>query len=310
MSVVKCGRHTIEISHGEKKLFAPTAITKYDLVTYYEAIADTMLPFLKKRPLTMLRFPLGIDHEGFYQKDMPDYFPKWVNSIDIAKKEGGVTRYIVCDSKATLVYITNQNCITPHVWLSQIDKLDYPDRMIFDIDPSLDNDFANVRGTALRLKVLLDELSLPSFVMTTGSRGLHVVVPLKKKSSFDHVRLFAKQCASLVVKDDPKHVTLEINKKKRRGKIFLDYLRNSFAATAVAPYGVRPKPGAPVATPLDWQAVNDKKLTSQRYTIKNVFSYLDKNPEVWHNFRQSAVLLGKAERLLRKKYAVDERDYE
>ncbi len=300
MGSIRCGRYVIETSHEDKILFTPTPITKGALINYYTAIASVMLPYMKNHPLTMLRYPNGIDHEGFYQKDTPDYFPSWIDRITIKKKEGGSTTYVVCNNKATLVYLANQSCITPHLWLSRADKLDYPDRMIFDIDPAERTNFSTVRMVALRLKKILEDLDLTPFAMTTGSHGMHVIVPLNRRANFDTVRTFARTVAEILVADDPKNITLELNKAKRKNRIFLDYLRNGFGATGVAPYAVRPKPGAPVATPITWQEVHDTKLTSQRYNITTIFNHLKKNPNPWKSFHTSACSIAKASVLLKK----------
>lgn len=297
MGIIKCGKYSIETSNEDKILFAPTKITKGDLIQYYYQIAPIMLPYVKNRPMTMLRYPHGIKQEGFYQKDIPDYFPSWIKRVTIAKHEGGSTDYVVCNNSATLVYLANQACITPHLWLSKIDKLDYPDRMIFDIDPPRNN-FEMVRTTALLLKEVLEELGLVSFVMTTGSAGLHVVVPLKRRDTFDTVRAFARDVAEILVHNYPKKYTLEMRIEKRKNRVFLDVLRNAFAQTGVAPYAVRPKPGAPVATPITWKEVKDPALTSQRYTINNVFTRLKKHGDPWVTMMQSACSLKSARKIL------------
>ena len=189
MGTRKVGARTIETTHEDKILFPPD-IPKQALIDYYQNIAPLMLPHIKNRLVTMLRYPSGIDGEGFYQKDAGDYFPAWIKTHPVKKQGGGSTNYVVCANAATLVYLANQGVITPHVWLSRLPKLDYPDRMIIDLDPSGD-DFTLVRTTALKLREILEELELPSFAMTTGSRGIHVMVPLKKAESFDEVAAFA-----------------------------------------------------------------------------------------------------------------------
>jgi bifunctional non-homologous end joining protein LigD len=300
MGVIKCGRHTIKTSHEDKKLFLPSAITKGQLIDYYYKIAPFMIPYMKNHPVTMVRYPEGIKEEGFYHKDAPEYFPSWIKRVAIKKKEGGSVNYVVCNDQATLVYLANQNCITPHLWLSRIDKLDFPDRMIFDLDPSPGVSFSLVRWTALQLKKLLEALDLTSFVMTTGSHGLHVWVPLNRRADFDTVRDFAQGVAQILVDAYPTKLTLEIRKDKRGKRIFIDYLRNAFSATAVAPYGVRPKPGAPVATPLAWKEVEDPKLTAQKYTITNIFKRLKAKKDPWKTMNKSACSLAQAQKKLKR----------
>ncbi|MBI2774840.1 ATP-dependent DNA ligase [Candidatus Dependentiae bacterium] len=279
---IKAGRYTVEISHPEKILFAPTKISKGDLIDYYFNIADYMIPYLKDHPLTMVRYPNGIKDEGFYQKDAPEYFPEWIKRVAVKKQEGGSTHYVVCNNQATLVYLANQNCITPHLWLSKYDKLENPDRMIFDIDPSI-KDFQVVKDAAWIVKKELDRLGLKSFVMTTGAHGLHITVPLNRRATFDEVKAFARAIAQKLEEENPKIITTELNIKKRGKRTFIDYLRNGFGATAVAPYAVRPIAGAPVATPLSWKELDSIK-SAQEFNINNIFKRLKKIKDPWKDF--------------------------
>lgn len=272
--------HDINITRPDKVLFPEDGITKGDLIDYYLRVADAMLPHVQERPISMLRFPDGIDKLGFYQKDASYYFPEWIHTEELAKKEGGTVDYVIIDDAATLVYLANQACITPHVFLSRIVRINYPDRMIFDLDPS-DNDFALVVQGAKDLHGLLKDAGLTPFVMTTGSRGLHVTVPLDHQADFDTVRAFAHEVAQTLVSLDPQHYTTEQRVKQRGDKLFIDALRNSYAATAVPPYAVRPKNGAPVATPLRWEELDDKRLTSQSYNIRNLFDRLKEVGDPW-----------------------------
>jgi bifunctional non-homologous end joining protein LigD len=299
MGRLKIGRYVVETSNKDTIFFPKSKITKGELVDYYHKIAPIMLPYAKNRPVTMLRYPNGITEEGFYQKDAPDYFPDWIERKAIPKHEGGVTNYVVIENQATLVYLANQGCITPHLWLSKIDKLYYPDKLIFDLDPpSPGANFTLVRKTALKIKELMESLDLVPFVKTTGQTGLHVVVPIKRTADFDTVRAFARHLAQILINKDPKHLTLEIHKEKRGERVFLDILRNAFGQTAVAPYGVRPKEKAPVATPISWEEVGDSKLTSQRYTIDNVFKRLDRYGDEWENMQRHARSIQQAQKKL------------
>lgn len=215
------------------------------------------------------------------------------------KKTGGVTNYVLINNVATLVYLANQAVIAPHIWLSRVDKLDYPDRMIFDFDPS-GKDFDMVREGALVVKNLLDELKLPSFVMTTGSRGLHVVVPLKRVHTFDWVRSFAYDLATIMVEQYPDMFTLEMRKVKRKELVFIDTLRNAFGQTGIAPYGVRPKPGAPLATPISWKEVKNPRLRPNQYTIRNIFKRIDMVGDLWKGIDKKAISLLRARKVLDK----------
>lgn len=297
MQIVKVGRRAVQIANLSKELFPKAHITKGDLIEYYLRVADIMVPHIKNRPITMQRFPQGIADEGFYQKDISDYFPSWIKYILVKKKEGGTVRYALCNDAATLIYLANQLCITPHVWLSKQDKINYPDRMIFDLDPSKKG-FDAVKKTALLLKDVLEELGLVPFVMTTGSRGLHVVVPLKRTHTFDEVRAFAREIAQLLVNEYPRMLTLEMRKEKRRGHIFLDILRNAFGQTGVAPYAVRAKPGAPIATPITWQELKKSDMKSQRYTIQTIFRRLSRTGDPWKDIDKYARSLKGAQKKL------------
>jgi len=296
-ATLKIDAYTVKLTNTNKVFFPDDGITKGDLIDYYHRIAETMLPYVKGRPLMMHRFLHGIKGEGFYQKEVGDYFPEWVKRVKM-KKHGGSEDYAVCDNAATLVFLAEQDCITPHVWLSRIDQPENPDLLIFDLDPS-DGDFEPVRRAALSLRDLLSTLRLAVFVKTTGSRGLHVVVPLDRAADFDQVRTFAEDVARLVAGRDPDHLTVEQRKDKRRGRVYIDTLRNSYGQTAVAPYAVRAKPGAPVATPLDWGELKNLELNSQSYTMTNIFRRLGQKGDPWDNMWHEPCSLNEPRRRLK-----------
>ncbi|MGH3634561.1 MAG: non-homologous end-joining DNA ligase, partial [Mycobacterium sp.] len=231
----------VEITHPDRVLFPGSSsekgITKGDLVDYYSRVADVMLPHLKDRPLTVQRFPRGIGEKGFYQQDFADSMPDWMGSAEVTK-EGGTVVHPVAERAEALVWLANQNCVTLHVWQSRRQRLDRPDRLVFDLDPS-DSDFSVVRATARAFAGVLDDLGLASYVQTTGSRGLHVVVPVSGDTDFDAARQFTRDVAELVAADDPAHRTVEVRKNKRGRRVYLDVMRNAYAQTAVAPYSVR-----------------------------------------------------------------------
>lgn len=299
MSKRKVGKYVVTLTNEETVFFPESHLTKLDLINYYEQIAPHMLPFVKDRPISMQRFPQGIDEEGFYHKDAPDYFPPWIAQFPIKKQDQEIVHYVLINNPATLVYLANYGCITPHIWLSKIDKIDYPDRMIFDLDPS-GGSFKKVQQAALILHELFDQLELSAFPMTTGSQGIHLIIPIKREHHFDWVRNFARAIAEHAVHVHPDRFTLEMHKEKRGTKIFLDILRNAFGQTGVAPYAVRAKPHAPVATPLAWNEVDDKHLTATKYTITNIFKRLAKTDNPWASFNQSRSSLNKAHKKLEK----------
>lgn len=296
------GPYTVDLSNLDKVFYPEDGITKGDVVEYYRRVAEWMLPHLRDRPLMMQRFPDGIAGKSFYQKEAGAYFPEWIDRVEV-DKEGGSVIHAVCNNTATLVYLANQACITPHVWLSRQDRIHHPDQLIFDLDPPA-GDFESVRFAAKSLATLLAELDLPSFCKTTGSKGLHVAVPLDRKSDFDTVRKLAAEMAGVLARREPQKLTVETHKKKRGARLFLDYLRNSYAQTAVAPYALRPQRHAPVATPIDWAELDDKQLTSTRFHLKNIFQRLGQKQDPWKDIRRKAVSASAAqERLDRLKQA-------
>ena len=292
---VRIGKVTVELSNLDKVLFPDDGITKGELVEYYRKVAGHMLPYLADRPVSMQRFPDGIGKEGFYQKSISDYFPDWIDRVEVPK-EGGTVTHVVCQDAATLVYLANQGCITPHVWLSRKDRIRHPDRMIFDLDPSGD-DFGAVRSAARTLRELLDELGLAPYVMTTGGRGLHVVTPLDRSADFDDVRAFARDAADLLARRQPGRLTTETRKNKRRGRIFLDYLRNAWAQTAVPPFAVRARKGAPVAMPLGWDELG-RAVSGSAYHVGNAFRRLGRADDPWRGMARRARSLSKPRRKL------------
>lgn len=294
---IKIGQHAIEITHPDKILFGKSGFTKQDLVDYYCTIAPLMLPQVKNRPISMQRFPHGIHEDIFFQKDAADYFPSWIQRYPITRQTGGTVKYIIIDRTSTLIYLANQVCV-PHIWLSKIDHLEKPDRLIFDLDPPNEHSFDKVQEVARYLKEILDHLELPSFYMLTGSRGAHIVVPLKPIHPFNTVRSFAYDIAQLLAQQFPKLITTDMHKSKRGKRIFLDWLRNGFGATAVAPYAVRALEGAPIAVPVTWQELQKKDMFSQKYTIKNIIKRISKNGNVWHDINKHATALKTAQKKL------------
>jgi bifunctional non-homologous end joining protein LigD len=271
--------HEITLSKRAKVLFPKSGQTKGDLIDYYHRIAEVALPHWRGRPLSMHRFPDGIDGDQFFQKDAPDYFPDWIERAKLPKEHGSVS-YVVASNAATLVYLANQACITPHIGLSRVDRIAAPDRLIFDLDPS-DDQFAKVQDAARRVRALLDELGLEAFVQTTGSRGLHVVVPLDRSADFDQVRTFARDVAGRLAGQHPDTLTDEQRKQARGDRVFLDYLRNAYGQTAVAPYAVRAIVGAPIATPVTWSEALAEEMSPRKYTMANIFRRLGQTDDPW-----------------------------
>ncbi|GAA2221739.1 non-homologous end-joining DNA ligase [Streptomyces indiaensis] len=305
---VRAGRRTVEVHRPDKVLFPgggdAKEYTKGDLVDYHRAVAPFMLPHLRGRPLMLERRPDGIDGPTFMQKNTPDHYPDWIPRVEVAK-EGGTVRHTVCDDTATLLYLVDQASITLHRWLSRADAVDHPDRLVFDLDPSPvpdgggetpRDDFEAVREAARLLGELLDELELPSALMTTGSRGLHVIVPLNGRHDFDDVRAFARDVADTLARAHPDRLTTAARKKERGERLYLDIQRNAYAQTAVVPYTVRPRPGAPVATPITWEQLDDPELHARRWTIADAVEQARTNP--WSGVPGRGRALGPARRRL------------
>jgi bifunctional non-homologous end joining protein LigD len=293
---VRVDRQEIQISRPEKVLFPEDGITKGELIEYYARVAPHMLPHLRDRPLTLERYPNGIGTKRFFQKEVSSYFPKWIRTVTVPKVGGTVT-HVVCNDTATLVYIANQACVTPHIFLSRIDKLDVPDQMIFDLDPQ-GEDFELVRSTAFAFKELLDEVQLPAYLKTTGSRGLHLAVPLQRRENYDAVRGFARELAAIIVAQAPKERTMEPLKASRGTRVFIDTNRNGYAQLVAPAYAVRARKGAPISVPLEWDELKQKSLRSNSITIRTAFDRLDRVQDPWADFWRRGVSLAKARRKL------------
>lgn len=276
---------TLEFTHLDKVLFPKSNITKRDIIQYYQNIASWFLSQADNRLMVMHRFPEGIDHEGFYQKQISDYFPSWINRYTVDLKKGGSQTLLIVDSPASLMYLANQLVIEFHSWLSSIDDINKPDKIVFDLDPS-DENLEILHFVALQLKAELEQHQLVPFIMTTGSRGYHVVVPIKPQHDFEIVHEFAKKVAHLIAEKHPNKCTAEVSKAKRNDKVFIDYLRNSFGQTSIACYSVRAHEDAPIATPISWDELS--KTEPQKYNIHNIFKRLAKKDDPWKNFSKHA----------------------
>jgi bifunctional non-homologous end joining protein LigD len=283
----------VKISNPDKVLFPDDGITKADLASYYERVAEWMLPHVRARPVSMQRFPDGIAGKGFFHKDVPDYFPDWVDRVRVPKAGGTVT-HVLIDNRDTLLYLTNQNTITPHVWLSRADRLHQPDRLVFDLDPAPGSDFASVRRAARWTAELLDELGLVPFAQVTGSKGIHIWTPLRRRAELEQVRELARDAAQVLADRHPRELTVEFRKAKRDGRILVDVARNGYAQTAVPPYAVRPRAGAPVATPIEREELSDSRLRPDKWTLRNVLRRLGTKGDPWVDMQSQARGIGRA----------------
>lgn len=286
---LRVGRRTVKLTHPDKVLFPRAKVTKRDLARHYERVAPVMLPYISARPLALQAFPSGIDGYGYFMKAVPDYFPDWLKRATVSKRGGTVT-HVLADDAATLVYLAGQNVITLHAWLSRADEPRRPDRLIVDFDPS-GGRFADVRAAAREAGERLRHAGLVPYAMTTGSRGIHVVCPLRRGPSFGDVHRFARAIAEEMVEDDPRRLTLEWRKADRGDKIYVDVNRNAYAQHAVTPYTVRSRTKAPVAVPLHWDELSDGKLRPDRWTVTSVGERLEAEGDPWKAMGRRARLL-------------------
>ena len=265
-------------------MFPGEGITKGDLAAYYEAVAPLLLPHLIGRPLTMERYPQGIGAKGFWQKDVSKGFPEWLQRVEIPKKDGVVNYPVVTDQRS-LMWVTNQNTITQHIWISRLPDLNFPDLCVFDLDPSKD-DVKSVRGAAVGLRDLLAELGLPSWVKTTGSKGFHIAVPIDGKTPMGTVVRFANAVGAFFVTLAPSQLTQEFSKVDRRGRIYVDTGRNGFSATFAAAYTVRARPHAPVSAPCTWEEIERGEIKPDTFTIKNMPARVARMGDLWADMRK------------------------
>jgi bifunctional non-homologous end joining protein LigD len=296
-ATITAGRRRVTVSRADKPLF-PSGVTKGDLARYYADIAPVMLPHVKNRPLNMQRFPDGVGKQGFFHQRAPDHFPDWVCRTTVPRSRGeGSVRHVVACNAATLAYLADQAAITLHIWLSRTDRLDRPDRMVFDLDPSDGAGFDHARRGALALGGLLRDLALEPFAMVTGSRGVHVWVALQRRHDYDTVRTFARDVAELLAAGDDA-LTTEQRKNKRGGRVLVDIMRNTYGHTAVAPYSVRARPEAPVATPLRWEELESAGLRADACGLRDVLRRAERDGDPWADIGRHAATLGPARRRL------------
>jgi bifunctional non-homologous end joining protein LigD len=281
----------VKLSHPEKVLFPDDGITKADLAAHYGSVAEWMLPHLHDRPLNLWRWNTGIDGKLVVQQDIPKGAPDWVRRVETPRRKGGTIEHVLCQDADTLRWLANQNCITPHVWTARKDKLDRPDRIVFDLDPEEGSEFALVREAALAVGEKLREHGLAPFAMTTGSKGIHVVAPLKRTRESVWVRERAGELGAEVAEASPGTLTTEWRKNKREGRILVDTARNTYGQTVVAPYAVRALPGAPVATPLAWEELSDPELTARSWTLRTVGERLAQLGDPWAGIADHAATL-------------------
>jgi bifunctional non-homologous end joining protein LigD len=284
---------TLSVSNLDKVLFPRDGYTKNDLIAYYRSVTPVILPHLERRPLTMERYPDGIDHQSFFEKHLPKGVPEWVHRTTLTTHETGGSKvtFVVCDDEPTLVYVANLASIVLHVWTSQLGSIDTPDFVFFDLDPGEQCTLKTLTRVALAMREMLDGIGLQTLVKTTGGMGLHVLVPIAGDYTYDQSKMFAQAVAREMSQRDPEHITLERTVKKRdQEAVYLDWVQVGRGKTMVAPYSVRPRDGAPVSTPLEWSEVEafarkrSNGLPSEAFaafTIRTTPKRLEKQGDLW-----------------------------
>ena len=272
----------VSLTHPDRILYPGQGISKRQLALYYEEVADRILAYLAGRPLTLVRCPEGRDKECFYQKHAHEALDKSVQRVRLREGKGMAT-YIAINSVRGLISLVQMGTLEFHPWGSRTDRLEQPDRLIFDLDPDPTVSWKQVAHAAQALRMKLEDLGLAAFAKTTGGKGLHIVVPLVRRQGWDEVKEFCREFAETFVREAPELYTANMSKAKRRGKIFIDYLRNARGATAVAAYSTRARPGAPVSTPIDWDEL--AALRSDQYTLRNLGRRLaERGRDPWEQF--------------------------
>ncbi|HET9424933.1 MAG TPA: non-homologous end-joining DNA ligase [Gemmatimonadaceae bacterium] len=269
---------SVVITHPEKVMFPGDDITKGELASYYGLVAPMMVRHIRGRPVTMERFHRGIAAPGFFQKNVAKA-PDFIERVAVPKKEG-VVNYPIVEDERGILWLANQNCITPHVWTSRSPRLMYPDLCLFDLDP-LDEDFDRLRNAALLVREVLHDLGCVSWIKTSGSRGFHIAFPLDGRSDYGQVARFAHAVGRVLVERDPDNFTQEFYKADRGGRILIDTGRNEYGATYAAPYAVRARPHAPVSAPCTWEELEDGSARPDAFTLRAMEARLATAGDLW-----------------------------
>ncbi len=299
---VKDGKHfapvelerPLRLSNLDKVFFPDAGYTKGDLIQYYASVSSLILPHLADRPLSMNRFPDGIDRPSFYEKRAPGHQPEWMRTVPvISDSQGGVIDFLVADNREAMMWFANMGCIEVHPFHSRADRLDMPDYAIFDFDPADGSTWDQLVAGAQLLKVALERLGLVGYPKLSGSKGLHVYVPLDPVHRYERVRRFVGEVGSYLASANPDDLTMEWDKPKRKGKVFIDHNRNANGQTVAAAYSVRPRPGAPVSVPLHWNEVSEVK--NGDFTIANIWDRIQRHGDLFAPVIQGGQTLDEAE---------------
>lgn len=270
----------IELSNPDRVLYPEQGLTKQDLARYYEAVASRMLPHVVGRPFSLVRCPAGRQKACFYQKHWGGRLPKGVGTVDIREGSGAVRAYTVIQDVAGLVSLVQHGVLEFHLWGSRADRVDSPDRIIFDVDPAPDVPWSRVKQAAKLLRRILNSLGLEAWLKTTGGKGLHVVIPIERRSSWAEVSGFARALAYRMAREDPEHYLATASKAARRAKVFIDWLRNTRGATAVAPWSTRAREGAPISVPIGWDELDGLEGGDQ-YHVQDAPLLLRRKRDPW-----------------------------
>ena len=280
---VKVGDYALDLTSLDRIYWTEEGYTKADLIRYYYEISDYLLPYLENRPIIMKRYPTGIRGQSFHQHHAREV-PEFVRTVALEAEDRGLhtVDYVVCDNLQTHLYLANLGAIERHPWHSRVNSLDFPDWFIFDLDPGEEVEFETICETALITKEVIENLGLVSYVKTSGSRGIHVYVPIEAKYSYDQITDLAERIAKIVARENPSSATVERSKQKRKkNQIYMDFLQNAYGKSVAAPYSVRPKPGATVSAPLDWSEVEKKQISIKDFTIENMLERVKKKGDLF-----------------------------
>jgi bifunctional non-homologous end joining protein LigD len=275
-----------KLSNPDKILFPVPGITKKEFADYYNRIWPVMSYYIKDRPVSLERFPDGIVGEGFYQKDTPEYYPEYIKRIPVESSDK-IIKYALINNKKSINYIANMASIPIHTWQSRLKKLDYPDQVIWDLDPS-DTDFNKIRIGARLLRYFLEELGVSPSIKLSGSKGVHLTVAVKPELGYTEIKRFSFGVAEFMSQQLPGLFTTELRKSRREGRIFIDWLRNQYGHTAAAPYSVRALPYAPVAAPVTWEELDNTEIHSQSFNIRNISDRIKSKGDIWKGFYEQA----------------------
>lgn len=298
-SEIKLNRHTVKLTHQDKIYFPEDEVTKGDIVEYYQSVAEYILPYLKNRPLSLNRFPNGIEKQGFYQKDAGDHIPEWIKTTKVfSDSTDEYIDYIICNDKATLAYLNNLGCIDMNPWNSALPDLEHPDYLVLDLDPSKKNTFDDVIETALQVNEVLQSIKVEGYCKTSGSTGIHIYIPMGGHYDFDQVKDFAHILMKQVNEKLPEITTLERSLQKRStNKIYMDYLQNRQGQTLASVYSIRPKEGASVSMPLEWEELKPG-LKPTDFNIHNALERIKEKGDLFKPVLSKGIDMMKALELL------------